>query len=125
MNNPYPEELKNVLNLNPINVIRPHDGIYSKGVPHRFSVYPSHDAYGAKLTEIQFQDGALKEEHIDGVHNEDLIMMVISRLQAFQKGNFACRENAIALTKLEEALMWLSARTLARKQRGVEGQNQI
>jgi predicted deacetylase len=55
------------------------------------------------------------------VQNEDLIGCVLARLQAFQKGEFACRENALAITKLEEALLWLRARTNGREQRGVEG----
>ena len=40
-------------------------------------------------------------------------------------GKFACRENAIALTKLEEAQLWLFSRTLARMQRGVEGTHTV
>lgn len=34
---------------------------------------------------------------------------------------FPCRENAIAITKLDEALMWLNERTKKRISRGVEG----
>lgn len=37
---------------------------------------------------------------------------------------FPCRENAITLTKLDEALMWQSARTADRIIRGVEGKNE-
>jgi hypothetical protein len=47
--------------------------------------------------------------------------MCIDRLQSFQSGDFACRENALALTKLEEALHWLDHRTKDRQRRGVEG----
>lgn len=32
-----------------------------------------------------------------------------------------CRENSMAITKLEEALLWLRKRTMGREQRGVEG----
>lgn len=76
---------------------------------------------GEPLTKIVFQDGPIKEFGVNGVQNEDLIGCVIERLQAFQKGEFACRENAIAITKLEEGLLWLRARTNGREQRGVEG----
>jgi hypothetical protein len=38
-------------------------------------------------------------------------------------GKFPCRENSIAITKLEEALMWLNKRTADRVKRGVEGKN--
>lgn len=70
---------------------------------------------------VDFQKGAIKENGINGCHNEDLIAIVIDRLQGFQSGEFSCRENAIALTKLEEALMWLNKRTNDRILRGVEG----
>ena len=70
---------------------------------------------------VDFQHGAIKENGINGCHNEDLIAIVIDRLQGFQSGDFACRENAIALTKLEEALLWLNKRTNDRIKRGVEG----
>lgn len=36
---------------------------------------------------------------------------------------FPCRENALTITKLEEALMWQEARTKDRLARGVEGSN--
>ena len=52
---------------------------------------------------------------------EALLAIVIDRLRSFQKGPFSCRENAIALTHCEEALMWLQRRTVERIKRGVEG----
>lgn len=70
---------------------------------------------------IQFQNGAILESGINGCQNEDLIEIVLDRLRDFQYGKFPCRENAIAITKLEEALMWLDKRTLDRKKRDVEG----
>lgn len=77
------------------------------------------------LGNIKFQDGPLKEAGVNGVMNEDLIAIVIDRMQGFQSGVYACRENAIALTKLEEALMWLRKRTQDREDRGVEGTSTI
>lgn len=73
---------------------------------------------------IQFQYGPVGENGVNGCHQEDLLAIVIHRLQCFQSGEFACRENAIALTKLEEAMHWLNHRTNDRQQRGVEGTNQ-
>lgn len=70
---------------------------------------------------VNFQNGPIKESGINGCHNEDLIAIVIDRLQGFQAGEYKCRENAIALTKLEECLMWLNKRTTERINRGVEG----
>jgi hypothetical protein len=56
----------------------------------------------------------------DGTTNEEVLKMMIDRLNFLQAKN-PCRQNAIAITKLEEALMWLNNRTEERKARGVEG----
>ena len=74
--------------------------------------------------EIRFQKGPIKENGVNGCHNEDLIAIVLDRLYSLNQGDFACRENSIAITKLEEALMWLNKRTLDRRLRGVEGTSQ-
>lgn len=72
---------------------------------------------------INFQDGPVKEFGINGCHQEDLLAIVIDRLESFQAGPFACRENALALTKIQEAMHWLNHRTAVRQARGVEGIN--
>lgn len=95
--------------------------------PHRFFVAANgHDVNDttsniSPLAKIHFQEGPIKECGINGVCDEDLIAMVITRLEHFQKSEFSCRENAIAITKLEEALLWLRKRTMGREKRGVEG----
>jgi len=75
------------------------------------------------LTSIHFQNGPILENGRNGCTNEDLIIIVVDRLNGFQSGEFSCRENAIARTKLEEALMWLNKRTSDRLKRGVEGRS--
>lgn len=72
---------------------------------------------------IYFQNGPIKEAGVNGVTQEALLSIVIDRLRSFQAGPFSCRENALALTKCEEALLWLQKRTLDRIRRGVEGTN--
>lgn len=73
------------------------------------------------LGTVSFQKGPIKEFGVNGVMNEDLIAIVIDRMRGFQDSSYACRDNALALTKLEEALMWLRHRTDERESRGVEG----
>ena len=73
---------------------------------------------------LQFQNGPIKECGVNGVTQEALLAIVIDRLWSFQSGPFSCRDNAIALTHCEEALMWLQRRTRKRIKRGVEGTNQ-
>lgn len=79
---------------------------------------------GEVVAELQFQKGPIKENGVNGCHNEDLIAIVIDRLQCLNQGTFACRENSIAITKLEEAMMWLNKRTADRQARNVEGTSQ-
>lgn len=93
--------------------------------------------------DIQFQKGPVGEAGFNGTSNEALLAVLIDRMRGFQykrtfqggdkeatievgfdfnsHGQYACRENAIALTYLEEALMWLQKRTRDRLARGVEG----
>lgn len=70
---------------------------------------------------LLFQNGPINEVGVNGVTHEALLAVVVDRLRSFQSGPYACRENALALTKLEEGLMWLLQRTRGRMARGVEG----
>jgi hypothetical protein len=106
----------------------PEDMKYN--APHHFVVAPAKGTYSLDkplymLAEIHFQEGPIKECGVNGVCNEDLIAMVICRLEHFQKSEFACRENALAITKLEEALLWLRKRTMGRENKGIEGTHKV
>ena len=78
----------------------------------------------AEHSTILFQNGPIAEAGVNGVTHEVLLAIVADRLRSFQAGPFASRENAIALTKIEEAMLWLHKRTLDRMRRGVEGTHQ-
>ena len=73
---------------------------------------------------ILFQNGPIKEFGVNGVTQETLLSVVIDRLRSFQAGPYSCRDNAVALTHCEEALMWLQRRTRERIKSGVEGTHQ-
>ena len=60
----------------------------------------------------------------DGTTNEEMIEVLIDRL-SFLNSKFPCRENAIAITKLDEALLWLNKRTNDRVKRNVEGKQLV
>ena len=62
---------------------------------------------------------------VNGLSNEALLAILIDRMHGFCEGPFPCRENSIARTHLEEAMMWLQKRTRDRVQRGVEGQQKL
>ena len=97
------------------------------GACHEYEVvdsHPANDAQGAlPFATVSFQNGPVKEFGVNGCHQEDLLAIVLDRLYSFQAGNFKCRENALAITKIEEAMHWLNHRTAGRVKRGVEGTN--
>lgn len=70
---------------------------------------------------ILFQNGPIAEVGVNGVTHEALLAIVADRLRSFQKGAYACKANACALTHIEEAMHWLQQRTIERMRRGVEG----
>ena len=67
-------------------------------------------------------DQSMLETVSNGTTNEEVIAMLIDRMQFLQE-KFPCRENAIVITNLEESLMWLNKRTADREARGVEGKH--
>lgn len=74
---------------------------------------------------IEWQNGPLgrgaDRQEPNGAFVEGVIQAALGRLEFYQQGKFKCRENAIAITKLEEALHWLQSRTENREKRQVEG----
>lgn len=95
--------------------------------PVELSVFDSsilRDGVLESLTDVKFQYGPVKEAGINGVQNEDLINMVLTRLRHFNAGDWSCRENTMAIEKLEEALLWLRKRNLRRVMNGTEGTSQ-
>ncbi len=74
---------------------------------------------------ISWQNGSLgrgvDRKQPNGAFVEGVIAAAIDRLEWYQASKFKCRENALALTKLQEALHWLDWRTRRREQQGIEG----
>jgi len=84
--------------------------------------------HGVGLT-VEWQNGALVVDGVrrekSGAFIEDLLRAVVNRLEFYQSGKFACRDNAVALTHIETALLWLGKRTADREARGVEGTHTV
>ncbi len=87
----------------------------------------STDSPLGQLERISFQNGPINEAGIgvNGVQHEDLLAIIIDRLEGFQKGKYACFENGLALEHLQMAMRMLNARTAKRIERGVEGTHQV
>lgn len=80
-----------------------------------------------KEQEIQFiekikTDNNELETVFDGTTNEEVLKVLLNRMN-YLNSKFPCRENSLAITKLQEALMWLEERTKDREDRGVEGKH--
>ena len=135
-NEPTPNRLLTDHIVNPANDklrIEVLDGPGSGGASHLYQVSgfdtgtnkscPFQARYGkpSDHSTILFQNGPIAEVGLNGITHEALLAILVDRLRSFQTGPFACRENALALTKLEEAQQWLGQRTRARMARGVEG----
>jgi len=80
------------------------------------------------LARLQFQDGAPDDQQtIQGLHNEDLIMILMDRIRGLDGGydvGYHDPNNHKAVEHLEYALMHLCKRTQDRRQRGIEGTQQ-
>lgn len=74
----------------------------------------------ANYVQITFQRGPVADG-INGCEIEDVLELLIARLEQFNAGPMRCRENACAKTHLEEARFWLWERTRKRQEQGVEG----
>jgi len=82
------------------------------------------DGKSSELVEvisIQWQDGVIPPGGVqNGAFVEDVLEAARQRIQFFNESKFRCRENSLAITKIEEALQWLDWRTRARLHEGVE-----
>jgi hypothetical protein len=79
---------------------------------------------GVKVTSASVaftgQRGPIKEVGVNGCQIDDMIKFARITIQEFNKVA-PCRENSLAITKLQEAEMWLAERTRERQERSVEG----
>lgn len=94
------------------------------GAYHDYAVSTAEREKGVNpiVAMVRFQKGPRSAPNArTGVLDVDLIEIVRDRLKAFQKGEYACQENAQALGYLEAALMAMNARVENRIERGVLG----
>ena len=121
------EKLSTIQKRNNLNAVY-RDGDAGPGGAHHDYVVsfsgglPESDGDGVR---IQFQCGPRKDPDArKGVCSADLLEIVRDQLREFQAGTCSCRENACALTHIEEALMWLTRRAEDRAERDVLGREQ-
>lgn len=72
------------------------------------------------VLKVKFQQGGTADNERNGVFIEDLLIAAHARLNGYNK-EFPSRENSLALTNIEQAILWLIARKAERDYRGVYG----
>lgn len=121
------EKLTTIQKRENLNDIFIGDGKGNGGAHHVYLIRDHEFVMGQPAIEygkIIFQNGARKlSDSKHGILDTDLLEIVRHRLASFQKGDFATRENAIALTHIEEALLWMNKRVEDRIERNVLGTN--
>lgn len=119
-------ELSTIQKREKLNRVFASDEAGAGNANHEYDIYPAEN-FGEDsepLAVIRFQHGARKlPDSVRGVLDTDLLEIVRDRLKGFQQGEYSCRENAYALTHLEEALMWMNRRAEDRIERQVLGTN--
>lgn len=110
-----------------LNSIAGSDRVVSNGHLYELENFDKVSAVGQTLAFIEKQPhptsttGEL-ETVMDGTTNEEVLKVLIHRCGCLAK-KFPSRETSIAITKMEEALMWLEKRTRDRVARNVEGKH--
>ena len=70
------------------------------------------------------QDGPVRVPgSTNGLQAVDILRYVQHLFESLNKA-FPCRENALTITKIEEAIHWQDARTADREKRNVEGKSE-
>lgn len=83
---------------------------------------------GREVLRFKFHEGPLagaSAGDVNGVMLENLLAIVIDRLEMHQRSKYHCPENQEALEACRNAVGFLKARTAAREARNVEGTHEL
>lgn len=87
---------------------------------HDYSIGQGENSAFYIMNDISFQNGAVKENGVNGITSEALIAILIHRTEALNE-RFQCLENDVAIKHLKCALVAFEERTKDRVARSVEG----
>jgi hypothetical protein len=77
----------------------------------------------APVVKFTLQSDPISIVGVNGLQALDMLLYVKCLFQSLNDA-FPCRENALTITKIEEAIHWQDARTKDRERRKVEGRNE-
>lgn len=78
----------------------------------------------APIVKFTIQSDPISQVGVNGIQATDMLKYVQHLFESLNEA-YPCRENALTITKIEEAIHWQTARTADRVKRGVEGENKI
>lgn len=107
-------------------LIKIERNIYKMTIEHNFITDENENPAGGTSTaagiSIEWQNGPMTTpEDQNGAFVIDVIQIAIDRINFYNDSKFRCRENSLAVTKLEEAIHWLESRRTRRAQEGILG----
>lgn len=77
----------------------------------------------APIVKFTIQSDPISKVGVNGCQALDMLEYVKCLFESLNEA-FPCRENALTITKIEEAIHWQEARTRDRVMRNVEGRNE-
>lgn len=91
----------------------------------RYSAWPGKNSpawtvFQGRYINLTFQDGSISEHGVNGTTNEEVIQLLIDRIESLNK-IMPSEYNNAAVSNLQTALYMLGQRTKNRERRGVEG----
>ena len=97
----------------------------TKGGKYSIEIENAEDVKGvAPIVKFTIQSDPIGEVGVNGCQAVDILEYVKCLFESLNE-TFPCRENALTITKIEEAIHWQEARTKDREKRNVEGQNRV
>ena len=123
--NPTMKKLNMIQKQNNLNAVYHDEETKSGGAYSNYYIFRDEPNNDDPLAVLYFQNGPRNDpDSRAGILDHELLEIVRDRLKGFQSGPFPTRENACALTHIEEALMWMNKRVEDRAERGVLGKNE-
>jgi len=119
-------ELLNITSGHPtkIAVVERHKDYSSERTDSRPS--EAYRVYGAdNVLSLEFHEGCNPHDSLNGWLVEDLLAILVDRMEQHQAGPFASRENALAITSLQQAELWLHRRRALRVAAGTSGTQKV
>lgn len=95
--------------------------VVEPGSTYKLSIYTIDESGLKEIDEldIKFLKGIKGNVRQQGIITVDVLSLALDYLETVNVGDLRTRETSLAITKIEEAMMWLKKRRDDREKRGV------